>query len=203
MELPREPTDNPEESTNHESDKYDIGLKKIILADAMRTFHTQVLENGMLAQAIATTKHGESLAEYTPGLFADPDIEPVIRIEGSGAQESSTAGLCLRSSTDTVPDTSDYRIVEQLFIPLCHAEPNEHGEIETYANSYFANLALGRNTEIAPPTYQEFSRLIEAITTVLQGINNIFSHCEQRGIELTADPFGRIMVLEEADGIGK
>lgn len=191
----------PREPIPHDNGDFDIDLKKAVLAEALGAFSTKVLADDMLFRAISTT-----LRESETGTDGEPDIRTDFSVTPN--MKDGKYRLCLEQSAkghagDFEADNGDigsmfFRFATMKYVPVCSIESDETGKRGIVVDKPFVELALGRDVATEKPTQEEATALETAVRTVLGGVNEIGEYCEQRGVEVVSDEFGRPQLLEEA-----
>lgn len=190
----------PREPIPHDNGDFDIDLKKAVLAEALGAFSTRVLADDMLFQAISTT-----LREGETDTYGEPDIRTDFSVTPN--MKDGKYSLCLEQSAkghagDFEADNGDigsmfFRFATMKYVPVCSIESDETGKRGIVVDKPFVELALGRDVATEKPTEEEATALETAVRTVLGGVNEIGEYCEQRGVEVVSDEFGRPQLLEE------
>lgn len=184
----------PREPISHNNGDFDIDLKKAVLAEVLDTFSTKVLADDMLFQAISTIlREGETGTDSesdTPTLTGF-SIIPIFT-------DDDKYSLCLEQSAKGDTGSISFKFATMKYIPVCAIETDDTGRRGIVVDKLFVELALGRNVATEKPTQEEATAIETAVRAVLGGVNEIGKYCEQRGVEVVSDEFGRPQLLEEA-----
>jgi hypothetical protein len=191
----------PREPVPQDNGAFDIDLKKAVLTEALGEFSTRVLADDMLFRAISTTlRDGEPATEGEPDLRTDFSVTPNVK-DGkySLCLEESAKGYAgeVEADSGAVGDMF-FKFATMKYVPVCAIETSDSGKKGIVVDKPFVELALGRDVSTEKPTQDEAVALEAAVRTVLGGVNEIADYCEQRGVEVVSDEFGRPQLLEEA-----
>ena len=194
-------------SEPHDPRKYDIGefdvdLKKAILAEALGSFSTKVLADDMLFQAIATTlRSDETIGVNEDDLRTHFGITPNIQ---DGRYRLSIEETARIHGGEIETEGGDVGFMHFMFstmkyVPICEVVTKDDGKRGIVVDQPFVELALGRDVASEAPSQEETVALETAVRTVLGGVNEIVAFCDQRGVEVVIDKFGRPQLFEEAE----